>query len=99
MASLVYIVELAVPVWAESARPIPFHRHHIIERHDLPLRQKTALPAMTVLFLLAGSLGSPARGFAALSVVMVLWQAPRARGIPEGAQQDPGLPLAGYGQA
>jgi len=35
IAGLVYIVELAVPIWAESARPTPFHRHHIIERYGL----------------------------------------------------------------
>lgn len=34
-AALVYILELAVPVWAESAKPTPFHRHHIIERYGL----------------------------------------------------------------
>lgn len=30
-----YIVELAVPVYAERARQTPFNRHHIIERYGL----------------------------------------------------------------
>jgi low temperature requirement protein LtrA len=30
-----FIVELAVPVFAERARQTPFHRHHIIERYGL----------------------------------------------------------------
>ncbi|WP_333814900.1 low temperature requirement protein A [Tabrizicola sp.] len=31
----IYVVELAVPAFAESAKPTPFHRHHIIERYGL----------------------------------------------------------------
>ncbi|MBN8633082.1 MAG: low temperature requirement protein A [Rhodobacterales bacterium] len=34
-AGLVYLVELAVPLWAERAKATPFHRHHIIERYGL----------------------------------------------------------------
>lgn len=30
-----FIVELAVPIFAERARQTPFHRHHIIERYGL----------------------------------------------------------------
>ena len=29
----IYVVELAVPAFAESARATPFHRHHIMERY------------------------------------------------------------------
>jgi low temperature requirement protein LtrA len=32
---LCFVVEFAVPLAAESARPTPFHRHHIIERYGL----------------------------------------------------------------
>lgn len=32
---LIFLVELAVPVWAESVRRTPFHRHHMIERYGL----------------------------------------------------------------
>lgn len=31
----IFIVEFAVPVYAESARQTPWHRHHIIERYGL----------------------------------------------------------------
>lgn len=34
-AVLIYVVELGVPAFAESARATPFHRHHIIERYGL----------------------------------------------------------------
>jgi low temperature requirement protein LtrA len=32
---LMALVELAVPVWAESAQPTPWHAHHIAERYGL----------------------------------------------------------------
>jgi low temperature requirement protein LtrA len=32
---LCFLVEFSVPIFAESARPTPFHRHHIIERYGL----------------------------------------------------------------
>ncbi|MFV0386276.1 low temperature requirement protein A [Paracoccus sp. (in: a-proteobacteria)] len=32
---LVFALELAVPVYAESSRGTPFHRHHMIERYGL----------------------------------------------------------------
>lgn len=31
----IFVVELAVPVWAERARETPWHRHHLIERYGL----------------------------------------------------------------
>lgn len=31
----IFLVELAVPVWAERARATPWHRHHMIERYGL----------------------------------------------------------------
>lgn len=35
LAVLVYLVEIAVPPFAESAGRTPFHRHHMIERYGL----------------------------------------------------------------
>jgi len=33
--TVIFAVELAVPVWAERARATPWHRHHIVERYGL----------------------------------------------------------------
>lgn len=35
LALVVWVIEFAVPVWAESAGQTPWHRHHIIERYGL----------------------------------------------------------------
>lgn len=35
LGAVVFVIELMVPAFAESARQTPFHRHHIIERYGL----------------------------------------------------------------
>ena len=33
--SILYVIELLIPVWAELAAPTPWHREHIAERYRL----------------------------------------------------------------
>lgn len=60
----VYVVELAVPAFAERARTTPFHRHHIIERYGL-LTIITLGEIMLAISLGFGMLYAEAPGWAA----------------------------------
>jgi len=47
--------------------------------HRLPGLVALSLPAMSVVYLIAGFLGLPVWGFAILAVVTVIWRSPPAR--------------------
>ena len=78
--ALCYLVECAVPLFAESAKASPFHRHHIIERYGLLMIISMGELVLSVahgyglLFQDHPSLQAALVSTAALVIVFSIWQ-------------------------